>query len=192
VQNARQVLVEFGTQLGRTLVALVLQFAAPLVALYLVLVIPLLFGCLSYSDRPGPGCYGVPSGVGLREVAQHATTMLSYAMFAGRFLWPVAFLCTFLALLTKWRPRTQWLRAIFLGLLGFIGTGYLTAAAGWYFAVSGTAVLVVAAVGAMVAALVLPKLIAPGQRSNKPLERAGMNSSADAAGSSAGRSAPSR
>jgi hypothetical protein len=96
--------------------------------------------------------------------------MLSYALFAARFLWPIAFLCTFLALVTKWRPRTQWVRSVLLGILGFVGTGYLTAAAGWYFALSGTALLVVAAVGGAVAASVLPRLIAPGQRSNRPLE----------------------
>jgi hypothetical protein len=164
------VLVEFGTQLGRALLALLFQYGAPIVALYLVLVVPPLFGCLSYSDRPGPGCYGLRSGVGLAELGQHTTTMLSYALFTGRFLWPIAFLCTLLALLTKWRPRTQWVRGVILGIPGFIGTGYLTAAAGWYFALSGTAVLVVAAVGGVVAACVLPRLIAPGERSNKSLD----------------------
>jgi hypothetical protein len=164
------VLFEFGTQLGRALLALLLQYIAPIVALYLVLVVPPLFGCLSYSDRPGPGCYGLGSGGGLAELGQHATIMLSYALFAARFLWPVAFLCTLLALLTKWRPRTQWVRAVLLGISGFIATGYLTAAAGWYFALSGTGGLIVAAVGGAVAACVLPRLIAPGQRSNKPLD----------------------
>ena len=150
--------------LGRALLALGLQLATPIVALYLVLVIPPLFGCLSYSDRPGPGCYGLRSRIGFADFAQHATAMLSYAFFSARFLWPVAVLCTLLALLTTWRPRTQWLRSIFLGFLGFFGTGYLTAAAGWYFALSGTAVVVVAAVGAAVAACALPKLITPAPR----------------------------
>ena len=168
--RARQALLEFGTQLGGALLALLLQFGVPILALYLVLVIPPLFGCLGYSDRPGPGCYGLSSRVGLAEFWQHATTMLSYALFAARFLWPSAFLCTLLALLTKWRPRTKWVRSLLLGIPGFIGTGYLTAAAGWYFALSGTGPLVVAAVGGVVAACVLPKLIAPGQRSNTPLE----------------------
>lgn len=58
------------------------------VAFYLVLVVPPLFGCLSYSDRPGPGCYGLSSRVGLAEIA---------------FVWPAAFLCVLLALLTKRR-----------------------------------------------------------------------------------------
>jgi hypothetical protein len=162
VGRATEILAEFGTQLGRSLLALLLQFGVPVVALYLALVVPPLFGCLSYSDRPGPGCYGLTSRVGLAEAAQYATLMLDYAFFAARFLWPSAFLCTFVALVTKWRPRTQWVRGILLGVLGFSGTGYLTAAAGWYFALSGTAVLVVAAVGAAVAACVLPRLIAPG------------------------------
>ena len=167
VERGKEVLVELGTPLGRALLGLVLQFTAPIVALYLVLVIPPLFGCLSYSDRPGPGCYGLRSRVRLADIAQHSTAMLSYASFSARFLWPIAFLCTLLALLTKWRPRTQWLRSIFLGFLGFFGTGYLTAAAGWYFALSGPAVMVVAAVGAGVSACALPKLIAPAQRSDK-------------------------
>ena len=158
--------VPLGRQLGRALLALVLQFATPIVALYLVLVIPPLFGCLSYSDRPGPGCYGLRSRIGFADIAQHATAMLSYAVFSARFLWPVAVLCTLLALLTTWRPRTQWLRSIVLGFFGFFGTGYLTAAAGWYFALSGTAVVVVAAVGAAVAACAQPKLITPAPQSH--------------------------
>jgi hypothetical protein len=170
VGRARQALIEFGSQLGRALLALLLQFGAPIVALYLVLVVPPLFGCLGYSDRPGPGCYGLNARVGLAEFGQHATITLSYALFAARFVWPAAFLCTLLALLTKWRPRTQWVRSVLLGVLGFVGTGYLTAAAGWYFALSGTGLLVVAVVGGGVAACVVPRLIAPGQRSNKPLE----------------------
>jgi hypothetical protein len=101
VVRARQMLVEFGSQLGRALLALLLQYGAPIAALYLVLVVPPLFGCLSYSDRPGPGCYGLRSAVGLAELGQHTTTMLSYALFTARFLWPTAFLCTLLALLTK-------------------------------------------------------------------------------------------
>ena len=181
---AMQVLVEFGTQLGRALLALLVQFIAPIIALYLVLVVPPLFGCLSYSDRPGPGCYGLRSGVGLAEVAQHASAMVSYALFAARFLWPAAFLSVLMALLTKWRPRTRWFRALLLGIVGFVATGYLTAAAGWYMALSGTAALAVALVGGAVAALLLPKLIAPGQRSNKPLEPTG--------GFAARSSAPSR
>ena len=159
--RARQVLVEFGTQLGRALLALLLQFVAPVVALYLVLVVPPLFGCLSYSDRPGPGCYGLSSRVGLAEIAQHATTMVSYALFAARFVWPAAFLCVLVALLTKWRPRTRWVRALLLGIVGFITTGYVTAAAGWYMALSATAALAVALVGGAVAALLIPRLIAP-------------------------------
>jgi hypothetical protein len=170
VGRARQALVEFGTQLGCALLALVLQFAVPIVALYLVLVVPPLFGCLGYSDRPGPGCYGLSSRVGLAEYGEHATAVLSYALFAARFLWPSAFFCTLLALLTKWRPRTQWVRSVLLGVLGFIGTGYLTAAAGWYFALSGTGLLVVAAFGGAVAACVLPRLITASQRSNRPLD----------------------
>lgn len=92
-------------------------------------------------------------------------TMLSYAFFSARFLWPIAVLCTLLAPVTKWRPRTQWLRSMGLGFFAFIGTGYLTAAAGWYFALSGAAVVVVASVGAAVAACALPKLITPAQPS---------------------------
>ena len=168
--RAKEILAEFGTQLGRALLALLLQFSVPIIALYLALVVPPLVGCLSYSDRPGPGCYGLSSRVGLGEAREYATAMLDHAFFAARFLWPSAFLCTFLALVTKWRPRTQWVRSVLLGALGFVGTGYLTAAAGWYFALSGTAVLVVAAVGAAFAACALPRLIAPGQRSNRPLE----------------------
>jgi hypothetical protein len=168
-----QVLVAFLTQLGRALLALLIQFGAPVLALYLFLVVPPLFGCLGYSDRPGPGCYGLSSRVGLGEIGQHATEMLSYALFAARFLWPIAFVCTFVALLTKWRPRRQWVRAVLLGVVGFLGTGYLTAAAGWYFALSGSGPVVVAAVGGAVAACLLPRLIAPSQRSNNRLERSG-------------------
>jgi len=170
VGRARQAFAEFGSQLGRALLALLLQFVAPIVALYLVLVVPPLFGCLSYSDRPGPGCYGLSSRVGLAEIAQHATTMVPYALFAARFVWPAAFLCVLVALLTKWRPRTRWIRALLLGIVGFIATGYVTAAAGWYMALSGTAALAVALVGGAVAALLIPRLIAPGQRPNTPLE----------------------
>jgi uncharacterized membrane protein YeaQ/YmgE (transglycosylase-associated protein family) len=96
--------------------------------------------------------------------------MVSYALFAARFLWPPALLCIFVALLTKWRPRTPWVRSLLLGIVGFIGTGYLTAAAGWYMALSGTGALVVAIVGGAVAALVVPRFIAPGRWSNRPLE----------------------
>lgn len=53
------VLVAFFTQLGRALLALLIQFAAPVLAAYLFLVIPPLFGRVGYSDRPGPGCYGL-------------------------------------------------------------------------------------------------------------------------------------
>ena len=74
---------------------------------------------------------------------------------------------TLVALLTKWRPRTPWVRSVFLGIVGFIGTGYLTAAAGWYFALSGIGLLVVATVGGAVAAGLVPGLIAPGQRSKR-------------------------
>ena len=171
--SVTQVLVAFVSQLGRALLALLIQFVAPILALYLFLVVPPLFGCVGYSDRPGPGCYGLSSGVGFGQIGQHAIEMLSYALFAARFLWPIAFLCTFMALLTKWRPRTLWVRAVLLGIVGFLGTGYLTAAAGWYFALSGVGPLVVAAVGGVVAACLLPRLIAPGQRSNSRLERAG-------------------
>jgi hypothetical protein len=101
VGRATEILAEFGTQLGRSLLALLLQFGVPVVALYLALVVPPLFGCLSYSDRPGPGCYGLTSRVGLAEAAQYATLMLDYAFFAARFLWPSAFLCTFVALVTE-------------------------------------------------------------------------------------------
>ncbi len=159
--RARQVLVEFGTQLGRALLALLFQFVAPIVALYLVLVVPPLFGCLSYSDRPGPGCYGLSSRVRPAEIAQHATTMVSYALFAAPFVWPAAFLCVLVALLTKRRPRTRWVRALLLGIVGFVATGYVTAAAGWYMALSGTAASAVALVGGVVAALFIPRFIAP-------------------------------
>ena len=167
MERITQVLLAFGIQLGRALLALLIQFGAPILALYLVLVVPTLFGCLGYSDRPGPGCYGLSSRGGLAEIGQHATAMLSYALFAARFLWPTAFLCTLVALLTKWRPRTPWVRSVFLGIVGFIGTGYLTAAAGWYFALSGIGLLVVATVGGAVAAGLVPGLIAPGQRSKR-------------------------
>jgi uncharacterized membrane protein YeaQ/YmgE (transglycosylase-associated protein family) len=118
--------------------------------------------------------------------------MLSYALFAAQFLWPAAFLCTLLALLTTRRPRTQWVRSVLLGILGSVGTGYLTAAAGWYFALSGMGLLVVAVVGGAVAACFLPRLIAPDQRSNQPPEPADTTARADTAASSAGHSAPSR
>ena len=68
--RAKQILAEFGAQLGRVLLALLLQFGVPIVALYLALVVPPLFGCLSYSDRPGPGCYGLSSRVGLAEAGR--------------------------------------------------------------------------------------------------------------------------
>jgi uncharacterized membrane protein YeaQ/YmgE (transglycosylase-associated protein family) len=192
VGHIKAALVAFGIELGRTLIALVIQFAAPILVLYLVLTVPPLFGCLGYSDRPGPGCYGLSSRVGVSEFAHHATAMVSYAVFAGRFLWPSAFLCILLALLTKWRPRTRWLRATLLGIVGFLATGYLMAAAGWYMALSGTGALVVALAGAAVAAFLVPRLIAPGHRSNKPLERPGVDPRVDVAAASAGRSAPSR
>ena len=89
------------------MLALLLQYVAPMVALYLVLVVPPFFGYLSYSDRPGPGCYGLGSGVGLGELGQHATSMLSYALLAARFLWPMAFLCTLLALLSRVRSISR-------------------------------------------------------------------------------------
>jgi hypothetical protein len=54
VEQAKQVVIAFATQIGRALLALVIQFGAPIVALYLALVVPPLFGCLDYSDRPGP------------------------------------------------------------------------------------------------------------------------------------------
>jgi len=166
----KQPIVALVTQLGRVLLALLIQFGAPILALYLFLAVPPLFGCLGHSDRPGPGCYGSSSRVGLAEIGQLATAMLPFARFAARFLWPIAILCTLLALLTKWRPRTQWIRRVLLSLVGFIGTGYLIAAAGWYFALSGTGATFVAAVGGIVAAWVLPRLIAPVRRPNRASE----------------------
>jgi hypothetical protein len=46
-------------------------------------------------------------------------------------------------------------------IVGFITTGYVTAAAGWYMALSGTAASAVALVGGAVAALLIPRFIAP-------------------------------
>jgi len=161
VGRIQRALVAFGPELGRALIALIIQFGAPILALYLVLTIPPLVGCVSYSDRPGPGCYGLSSRFGLKEFAHHATAMVSYALFAGLFLWPSAFLCILLALLTRSRPRTRWVRATLLGIIGVVATGYLTAAAGWYMALSGTGALAVALAGAAVAAFLVPKLIAP-------------------------------
>jgi len=173
MESLRQGFVVFGRDLARTLVALVTQFAAPLLALYLFLVIPPLFGCLGYSDRPGPGCRGFDSRLPLGQFAQYAADMASYPLFAALFLWPVAFLCVFIALMTRRRPRTRSIRATALGVIGFLATGYLITGVGWYFALSGLGALMVALVGGAVAACIVPRLIPPVQRSNNALERSG-------------------
>ena len=164
-----QELLAFVTHVGRALLALLIQLAAPVLALCFFLVVPSWLGCLGYAVRPGFPCYGWSSGIGLVE---HATAMLPLALAAARPLWPFAFLCTLVALLTKWRPRTQWVRAGLLGTIGFVGTRGATASADWY--VSGTGLFATAAVGGAVAACVLPRLIVPGQRLNRPLAVIGL------------------
>ena len=52
--RARRALVEFGNQLGRALLAFLLQFVAPIIALYLVLVVPGYSGVSAIQIALGP------------------------------------------------------------------------------------------------------------------------------------------
>jgi len=117
VGRARQVLVELGTQLGRALLALLLQFVAPRCVL------------------PGPRSSSV---VRLSQLFRSSWARLLRVELAGR----------------AGRDRVRMARCLSLRPPG---TPYEAA-------LSGTAALAVALVGGAVAALLIPRLIAPGQR----------------------------
>lgn len=159
-------IVAFFSQLGRALLALLIQFSAPVLALYFLLRAPPSVGCLGGPDRTGSGCYGWSAGLGLVEIGQDATVMLPYALLAVRLLWPMALLCTFIALITTGRPRAQRARAGLLGLVAFVGTAYLTSSAGED--VSRIGLLIVAVVGGVAATYVLPRLITSSKPSPAP------------------------
>ena len=144
-------------QLG---LAFLIQFGVTILALYLFLAVPPLFGCLGYSDRPGAGCYGGAFNISLQQFVQHSNAMLGYAGFGAMFLWPPAVLCSLIAVATRKWPRFRSIRALVLGTVGFVSTSYLTAGVGWYFALSAVGVLIIALVGAGMAACVVPRLLA--------------------------------
>lgn len=165
----RPALLAFVAPFVRVLLALLIQLAAPVLTLCFFLVVPSWLGCLGYALPPSFPCYGWPTGIGLIE---HATAMLPVAFILARPFWAFACFCTIVALLTKWRPRTQWVRAGLLGIVGFVGARVATASVDWY--VSRTGLFVIAGVGGAVAAGVLPRLIARGQRLTRPLALIGV------------------
>lgn len=132
---------------------LLLVTGTPLVAM----VVMTFVGYMSYSDRPGPGWYGLRLGISARElwffVGWWAFTTLTAIPAA-------AVLYAFCAALRAMRaPR--WLLAALCGLVSLFVSMYLFLAAGWYIALSIEPVAVAGLAGLVYGLVLLPRLPVP-------------------------------
>ena len=115
------------------------------------------FGYVPYSDRPGPGWYGKFPALswtqfwhGAVDMFDWALLLVPYAVVAGLILFTVA------RLLERFRtPRVA--VAIVCAVVGWIGSGYVVMAIGWYIAIGGVAVDLAAALGLVYGGFLLPR-----------------------------------
>jgi hypothetical protein len=125
-------------------------FGAPLVAM----VVMAFVGYVPYSDRPGPGWYGLRLGVTAREIQ----FFVGWWAFTGLYAMPVGALLFALQGVLRIIRVPRRLVATICGLAGFLLSAYLAAATGWYIAISAVPVVVAAVAGSLYGALVLPRL----------------------------------
>src|SRR5688500_18651912 len=103
-----------------------------------------LVGYVDHSDRPGPGWSGLRLAIAVREallfIERGAQTAMS-AVPLGAVLF-----CVSRVLLVLRTP--EWLLAALRGIVALLISVMLTAATGWYIAISGVAVVIAALAGA--------------------------------------------
>ena len=129
---------------------LLVAFGTSVVAL----VVMAFVGYVPYSDRPGPGWYGLRLAITAREVE----FFVGWWAFTGLYAMPVGALLFALQDVLRLVRAPRWLVTTVCGLAGFVLSGYLAAATGWYIAISEVPVIVAAFAGGLYGALVLPRL----------------------------------
>lgn len=152
------------TMIGRAVTAAIFSFLRSLalylavvvggVTLFLVLV-PLL-GYLPYSDRPGPGWYGVFPALGWYAFWKNAGEMLGYGLFLGLlFIVPGAVALLIIRGIERWLPFSTVVRILEILLAALFAGGWMLSA-GWYIAAGWPLVALALVLGAVAGAWVIP------------------------------------
>src|SRR5262245_61772135 len=129
---------------------LLVAFGAPLVAMIVMAFV----GYAPYSDRPGPGWYGLRLAITAGEIR----FFVEWWAFTGLYAMPVGVLLFALEGVLRVVRAPGRLVAVVCGLAAFVLSAYLPLAAGWYIAISEVPVVVAPLAGGIYGALVLPRL----------------------------------
>jgi hypothetical protein len=124
-------------------------FGAPLVAM----VVMSFVGYVPYSDRPGPGWYGLRLAITAREIQ----FFVEWWAFTGLYAMPVGALLFALQGVLRAVRAPRWLVATICGVAAFVLSASLALATGWYIAISEVPVAVAALAGGVYGAFLLPR-----------------------------------
>jgi hypothetical protein len=121
------------------------------------LIVARVVGYLPYSDRPGPGWYGLFAGATLEGVVRSTGFVLGWALFAIPFS-IFAILPTLSAVrIFEWAGFPRVLNVSIGAGVGAVGTLYLVLGMGWYIALDSYTPWLSAFLGAVYGALLLPR-----------------------------------
>ena len=151
---ARQ-LVRLGQAVGFYLCAVTVT---PLIAMILMAFV----GYLPYSDRPGPGWYGLRLAISVRELR----LFVDWWVFSALAAIPLAAVLFVLDSLLSLVRKPRWLRMTASGTASLLLSGYLLLATGWYIAISGVIPILGGLAGFIHGAWVLSRLPIPVRTSS--------------------------
>jgi hypothetical protein len=120
----------------------------------LAIVVMSFVGYVPYSDRPGPGWYGLRLAISARELKFFVDWWSVTAVAAL----PAAVVLYVLRAVLHVVRTPRWALAIVCGFISAFIAAYLFLAAGWYIALSSVVVAMAALAGFIYGALLLPRL----------------------------------
>jgi hypothetical protein len=106
-------------------------------------------GYLSYSDRPGPGWYGLHPHFSISD-AEFIVGFVAFAAVLSVFTVVVPGLMLLAVALRRWRAR-PFIVGLVIGPLIALATVWVFAAAGWYVAIGAPFIVIAAALSALFA-----------------------------------------
>jgi hypothetical protein len=125
--------------------------------LFLYMTIAISIGYLPYSDRPGPGWYKKPFGIGWDEI----NYIGSFILFLGLYILGTLIVVYFLFRLFRLIGYNRIVYSILGGLIiGFLSL-YWTLGIGWYIAIDGSTILAGGIFGLIYGATLFPKFLKP-------------------------------